>query len=88
MLRVVVDLVPGGFNPLRRTIATMSIANTTDLATQSDYRVEATEGQNNLAGLPARNMSAEVLDHDRRQSVWCLIAKAAEAIAAAESDPL
>lgn len=88
MLRVVVDLVPGGFNPLRRTIATMSISNVTDLADLSDYRIDAREGENALANLPPRNMSALVEGHDRRQSVWCLIAKAAEAVAAVEGDPL
>ncbi len=88
MLRIVVDLIPGGFNPLRRTIATMSIANESNLSDQSNYRVEAMEGQNDLAGLPPRNMGAMVENHDRRQSVWHLIAKAAAAAAEAESDPL
>ena len=88
MLRVTVDLIPGGFNPLRRTIGTMTVANVSDLADRSDYRIEAMEGRNHLAGLPPRNMSAEVLDHDRRQSVWRLIAKAAEAVANAEGDEL
>jgi hypothetical protein len=84
MLRIVVDLIPGGFNPLRRTIATMTIANVSNLADRSDYAVEAMEGANGLAGFPPRNISAEVLDHDRRQSVWALISKAAHAAAEAE----
>jgi hypothetical protein len=88
MLRVTVDLIPGGFNPLRRTIGTMTVANVSDLADRSNYNVEAMEGRNHLAGLPPRNMSAVVEDHDRRQSVWSLIAKAAAAIDAAESDEL
>jgi hypothetical protein len=88
MLRIVVDIVPGGFQPLRRTIASMTIANISDLADRSNYSVEAMEGANDLAGLPPRHMGAEVLDHDRRQSVWSLIAKAAAAAAEAESDPL
>jgi hypothetical protein len=88
MLRIVVDLIPGGFTPLRRTIATMSIANESDLSDRSDYSVEAMEGRNELAGLPPRNMSAVVEQHDRRQSVWILIAKAAAAAAEAKSDPL
>lgn len=88
MLDVVIDLVPAGFEPLRRTIATMRIANCTDLADLSSYRIEATENRNDLARLPARRMSITIKDHDRRQSVWCLIAKAAAAAAQAESDPL
>ena len=88
MLRVTIDLVPGGFKPLRRTIATMSIANLSELADRSDYRVEAMEGPNDLAGLSARNVTAAVEDHNRRQSVWALIAKAAAAVAEEEGDPL
>jgi hypothetical protein len=81
MLRVTVDLVPGGFNELRRTIATMSIINKSELADRSDYLVEAKEGHNPVAALPSRNMSAVVTAHHRHQSVWSLIAKAAAAIA-------
>jgi hypothetical protein len=49
---------------------------TIDLADISDYRIEATEGRNPL---PQRSASCEVTGHDRRQSVWTLLAKAAEA---------
>jgi hypothetical protein len=80
MLRVTVDLVPGGFNELRRTIATMTIAHLSNLADRSDYRVEAVEGQNDVADLPPRAINATVRDHDRRQSVWRLIEKAAAAV--------
>jgi hypothetical protein len=79
MLRVTIDLVPGGFAPAGRTIATMRIANSSDLADISDYRIEATEGRNPLAGTPQRSAACQVLGHDRRQSVWALLAKAAEA---------
>jgi hypothetical protein len=79
MLKVTIDLVPGGFSPLKRTIATMRIANVSDLADCSDYRVEATEGRNPLTGDPPRSASCEVTGHDRRQSVWALLAKAAKA---------
>lgn len=88
MLDVVIDLVPGGFKPLRRTIAKMVIANCTNLTDVSTYRVDATEGCNDLAGLPARRMTITIRDHDRRQSVWALIAKAAAAAAQAENDVL
>jgi hypothetical protein len=88
MIRVIVELIPSGFIPLRRTLASMTIANESNLADLSDYSVEAMEGQNYLAGFGPRNMSAVVKGHDRRQSVWHLIAKAASAAAEAESDPL
>jgi hypothetical protein len=84
MLKITVTLIPGGFEPLRRTVAAMSIANLSNLADRSDYRVEAIERQNRLAGLPARSFRTEVKDHDRRQSVWALVAKAALAVAEAE----
>jgi hypothetical protein len=79
MLRITVDFVPGAYNPCRRTIASMTIANVSDLADRSNCRVEAIEGRNDLAGLSPRNISARAEDHDRRQSVWSLIAKAAAA---------
>ena len=49
MLRVVVDLIPGGFTLPCRTIACMTIANESNLADQSDHRIEAMEGRNHLA---------------------------------------
>jgi hypothetical protein len=46
MLVVKVELVPGGFEPMRRTVASMRIWNLSDLADVSDYRVEGTERAN------------------------------------------
>jgi len=43
MLKVTIDLIPGGCSAPRRTIATMCIANESDLADLSDYSVEAME---------------------------------------------
>jgi hypothetical protein len=88
MLVITVDLVPGGHQPRRRTIGSMRIANVTDLADISDYVVTVLEGANPLAGTPPRNGSCAVHAHDRRQSVWSLLAKAAEAAMAAEFDEL
>ncbi|WP_019197324.1 hypothetical protein [Afipia birgiae] len=88
MLDVVIDLVPAGFEPLRKTIATMRIANCSNLADLSNYRVEATEGRNDVAGLPPRSVSTTIEGHNRRQSVWSLIAKAAAAATITEGDPL
>jgi hypothetical protein len=84
MLRVTIDLVPGGFAPARRTIATMRIANISNLADVSDYRIDATEGRNGLTGDPPRSAACGVAGHARRQSVWALVAKAAEAALEAE----
>jgi hypothetical protein len=84
MLTITVELVPGGFAPLRRTIASMRISNMSDLGDCSDYRVVAMEGAHPLTGDPPRNAECMVLAHDRRQSVWALLAKACEEIMKAD----
>lgn len=88
MLRVIIEILPGGQSQLRRTIASMRIGNISDLAEVSDYRVEAMESANHLAGTPLRSATCTVTGHDRRQSVWTLVAKAADEIEKAEFDEL
>jgi hypothetical protein len=46
------------------------------------------EGANPLTGTKARNARCTVERHDRRQCVWALIEKAAEAARKAEFDEL
>jgi hypothetical protein len=77
MLKVTIELLPGGFAPMWRTIASMRISNASDLADISDYVVEAVEGANPLTGTPARMGSVMLYHHDRQQSVWALLARAA-----------
>jgi hypothetical protein len=86
MLRVIVELVPGGHRELRRTIASMNIGNESNLADISDYKIDAMEAANQLTGTPARSATCTITGHDRRQSVWVLIAKAAAEIEKAEFD--
>jgi hypothetical protein len=76
MLVVTIDLVPGGFEPMRRTIASMRIANISDLADISNYRVETVETSNPLTGTPGRTAQCVILGHARAQSVWALLARA------------
>lgn len=76
----------GGFEPMRRTIASMRISNMSNLADCSDYRIEAMEAANALTGDPARNAECMVLAHDRRQSVWALLEKACHEILKANYD--
>lgn len=76
MLVITVDIVPGGYEPLRRTIGSMQIANVSDLADVSDYAVDATESANPLSGTALRNRKCTVRAHNRRQSIWVLLAKA------------
>lgn len=68
--------MPDGYGPLSRTIALMTIANVSDLADVSDYRIDAMEGTNRLTGQLSRNATCSVLGQDRRQSVLTLIEKA------------
>lgn len=84
MLRVTVELHPGGIATLRRTLATMSLANISDLENLSDYDVTAMEGPNPLTGASARICSLQVRRHLRRQSVWVLIGAAIAAMENAE----
>jgi hypothetical protein len=85
MLVVTVELMPSGFEPLRRTIASMRISNLSDLADVSDYRVEAMEGANPLTGDPPRRAECIVPAHARRKSVWALLQRACEEIVKANS---
>jgi hypothetical protein len=88
MILITIDLIPGGIQPWRRTIASMRIANTSDLADVSTYEVDVLEAANPLAGTGPRNGSCSVENHDRNQSVFALIARAAEAALMAEYDEL
>jgi hypothetical protein len=88
MLRVKIELVPGGRRELRRTIASLDIGNQSNLADISDYKVDAVASANPVTAKPACFATCTVIRHDRRQSVWSLIAKAASAIQQAEFDGL
>jgi hypothetical protein len=84
MLRMIVELHPGGISEFRRTLATMTVANRSDLADVSDYQVVATEGANPLTGAPARKCVFKIIAHERRQSVWKLIGAALREMEKAE----
>lgn len=76
MLIITVDLLPGGQPILRKTLGTTTIANKSDLSDLSNYRVEASEAANDLAGTSPWLACAKITDHARRQSVWRLVAVA------------
>ncbi|UGV26994.1 hypothetical protein E0H22_15635 [Rhodopseudomonas boonkerdii] len=74
MIRVTVELLPGGYdNITRRTIAMMHVGNMSNLAPRSDYDVMLMEAANSLASTPSRTAAWTLRDHDRHQSVWMLI---------------
>lgn len=77
MLRITVEIWPGGDKSRARSVAIANVANVSDLADVSDYEVSVTEGHNPLTNTPAWSQSGHLFQHDRRASVWALIAKVA-----------
>jgi hypothetical protein len=88
MLIITIDLVPGGYEFYCETIGSMRIANLSNLGDTCDYSVEVTEAANDLTGDPSWNGKCVVLAHDRRQSVWALMARACEETLKAHFDDL
>lgn len=86
MLKITVEIIPGGYAPARRTLALMWVSNVTDLAETSDYRIETVEGRNGLTGAPPRTAECKVTGHERRQPVWVLLEKACAEIMKAKFD--
>jgi hypothetical protein len=80
MLVITVTLVPGGIDPLRRTIGSLRIENVSELSDISDYRITAMEAANPLIGSPARIAETTLQGHDRHQSVWAIVQAAADRI--------
>jgi hypothetical protein len=63
----------------------MRIANIFDPADVSDYSVEVLEAANPFAGTPPReDLDCRIERHDRRQSIWKVLARAATEAEAAE----
>jgi hypothetical protein len=88
MLKITVEILPAGVSSLRRTLAVMTVGNISELADVSSYEVSAMEAPNRLAGTNARSTSVQVIDHDRRQSVWELVGAAIAQMRNAEWDDL
>ncbi|OYU90918.1 MAG: hypothetical protein CFE29_08865 [Bradyrhizobiaceae bacterium PARB1] len=84
MLKVTIELLPGGDPTRRRNLGIMTIANKSDLAPISDYDVAGSEGHNPFSGARAWTAEASVEAHDRSRSVWALVAAAAQALADAD----
>jgi hypothetical protein len=88
MLRVTIEILPGGSTEHRRTIGLMVIGNISDLADVSNYSISVTEAANPLAGTTPRSTGFFVKDHNRRQSVWKLLAASISQMEQAEWDEL
>ena len=77
MLRITVEIWPGGEKLFRRTLAIADIGNISDLADTSDYAIRVKENDNPIAGAQAWSAEGQILQHDRRASVWALVEKVA-----------
>jgi hypothetical protein len=75
MLRVTVEILPGGDETRARVLATAEIGNISNLADTSDYQVIVIEGHNPLAETAPWTRRGHVFRHDRKTSVWALVAK-------------
>jgi hypothetical protein len=81
MLRIIVELFPGGSPTGRRTLALMDIANVSMLDV-SDYVVATKDAASPWRAACERK--AKVTGHRRDQPVWSLVAKAAAAVSEGE----
>ena len=77
MLRITAEIWPGGDETRAHAVAIANVANLSDLADVSDYAVSVTEGHNPVTNTPPWSQRGYVFQHDRRTSVWALIAKVA-----------
>jgi hypothetical protein len=78
MLRITIDLIPGGREHAKRALATATISKMSGLAEVSDYAIEAkTATRAEPSWQPAWEGRGMISGHDREQSVWALVAKAA-----------
>jgi len=77
MLRITVEIWPGGDKTRASAVAIANVANLSELADVSDYAVSVTEGHNPVSNTPPWSQRGSVLHHDRRTSVWALVARVA-----------
>jgi hypothetical protein len=79
VLRITVELLPGGHEDMKRELAMITATNMTVLAGPSDYAVAvyAREGVNPVAGRGRWESRGMIFEHDRDQSVFALLVKIA-----------
>jgi hypothetical protein len=77
MLRIIVELVPGGHEPAKFEVARAELGNVSRLAPLNNYVIRAGEGANPLAGTPAWQRTGKIENHRRNRSVWALVERAA-----------
>jgi hypothetical protein len=70
MIHVVVELWPGGEQAKKRVLATMAIANVSELAEVSNYRYSVDE---TFLSKPATSGSGEIANHHRSHGALRLV---------------
>ena len=81
MIRVTIEIWPGGDSARAIEIARMNVANVSNLAPDSTYEIWASSEANKF-GQPAFEASGKVITHRRKDSIWALLAKATSWVAA------
>jgi hypothetical protein len=77
MIRVTIEIWPGGSKVRAREIARMDIGNISDLAAISSYEIRASSVANPLSRNPvAFSARGTIAGHRRKDSIWALVAKA------------
>jgi hypothetical protein len=79
MIRVIVQLVPGGDERRTRELGRAELRKLSPPGTSifSSYSIGASEGPNPLAGTDPWEFRGTIENHDRRESVWKLVERAA-----------
>ena len=77
MLRIIVELVPCGYELAKRELARAKLGNISNLTAVSTYVIRAGEDAHPLIGTPAWQRTGKIEDHKRDQSVWALVERAA-----------
>ncbi len=77
MIQIVVRIIPNGDKRRAVDHAVAEVSNVSGLAPISNYAVSACENKNGVTGALDWNARGHVLHHDRRQSVWALVARVA-----------
>jgi hypothetical protein len=85
VIRVRIDIWPNGDRRRAYTQATAVIWCDPGQGGVRDYHVHAGESQNGVTGAADWSSVGHILAHDRRQSIWALVAKVS-AWAAAEAE--
>lgn len=77
MLRITIELLPGGRESAKRVIATAKVSNLPYLADISDYAVDVETAACTEPWLRPWESRGMIAGHDRQQTVWALVAKVA-----------